>query len=83
MKSRRNFLLKLTGAVALPSVLLKATPKNGIAIANEFAAAYKEWGALYEKHIPGTYSIPEVRAWKQVKENYSTLRKYIDLDYEQ
>lgn len=80
---RRRDLLTLAAASAAllltPAPGLGDTP--GIALANELAAAYAAWGLLYEHRNPGALDLHEVRAWKNVEDRYSALRKHLKLEY--
>lgn len=49
--------------------------------ANAFASAYTEWTKAEEAKLPDTYNLTEVRAWKQVEEKFSTLRKQMKLEH--
>ena len=77
--TRRSVLVGLAALVATP---LFASKPDSIARANEFALAYREWGALYENRNPGELDAREIRAWKLLKEKFNALRKHIDLEYE-
>lgn len=64
-------------ALALPA----SPPKSTLTAANEFAAAYAEWTKAEEAKIPDTYDVTEARAWKQVEDKFSPLRKQMKLEH--
>ena len=70
------------GAIGTALAAIATANSTGVALANSFAEAYSEWGALYSHRDPNALDLREVRAWKQVKERFSALRKHIDLEYE-
>jgi len=79
---RRRLLSALGACCALVVTAppLQASPA-GIGVANEFRDAYAEWGEFYKKHTPGANDAKEWRAWRNVEEHWSALRKFIKREY--
>lgn len=79
--------MRLLLLLAASCLLAQApAPPDPFAVANTFAAAYREWGTAYQARVAtigvGGYSAAEKRAFDRVQERFADLRRYMHAQYQ-
>lgn len=61
--------------------LVPAGPQGTLSIENQFVQAWNAWAPLREASVPGTVDARELKAWKQVREHWKTLERYMEHEH--
>jgi len=84
-----NLLLRRLAILAvllMPLPSRTAQPQDPFAAPNAFAAAYNEWGGLYQGRIAtlgaSGVTVQEQRAFSRLVDRFNDLRKYAKSQYE-
>lgn len=76
MQYLRVAFLLLLGA--FPTSNDAQTSNLDLDLANSLASSYNSWVALRQHAIPGTFNVLEYRTWRETKQAWKRLEKFVD-----